>query len=72
MAQTNGTPLHFIPPGPIARAVNRLYSSLTRLGLSMPYSFLLSVPGRRTGETVERQVVFGSDPRTYAMGAQRL
>ena len=50
MAQTHRTPLHFIPPGPIAGAVNRLYGSLTRLGLSMPYSFLLSVPGRRTGE----------------------
>jgi deazaflavin-dependent oxidoreductase (nitroreductase family) len=51
MAHTIGTPLHFIPPGSIARAVNRFYGSLTRLGLSMPYSFLLSVPGRRTGET---------------------
>jgi deazaflavin-dependent oxidoreductase (nitroreductase family) len=51
MAQTKGTPLHFIPPGLIARVVNRFYGSLTRLGLSMPYSFLLSVPGRRTGET---------------------
>ena len=51
MAQTTGTPLHFIPPGLIARVVNRFYGSLTRLGLSMPYSFLLSVPGRRTGTT---------------------
>ncbi|HEX7226465.1 MAG TPA: nitroreductase/quinone reductase family protein [Candidatus Binatia bacterium] len=51
MAQTIGTPLHFIPPGSIARVVNRVYGSLTRLGLSMPYSFLLSVPGRRTGKT---------------------
>jgi deazaflavin-dependent oxidoreductase (nitroreductase family) len=51
MAQTIGTPLHFIPPGSIARVVNRFYGSLTRLGLSMPYSFLLSVPGRRTGKT---------------------
>ena len=51
MAQTIGTPLHFIPPGSIARVVNRLYGLLTRLGLSMPYSFLLSVPGRRTGKT---------------------
>ena len=51
MAQTIGTPLHFIPPGSIARVVNRFYGSLTRLGLSMPYSFLLSVSGRRTGET---------------------
>jgi deazaflavin-dependent oxidoreductase (nitroreductase family) len=51
MAQTIGTPLHFIPPGSVARVVNRFYGSLTRLGLSMPYSFLLSVPGRRTGKT---------------------
>ena len=51
MAQTLGNPLHFIPPGSIARVVNRFYGSLTRLGLSMPYSFLLSVPGRRTGKT---------------------
>lgn len=51
MAQTIGTPLHFSPPGSIARVVNRFYGSLTRLGLSMPYSFLLSVPGRRTGKT---------------------
>jgi deazaflavin-dependent oxidoreductase (nitroreductase family) len=46
-----GTPPHFISPGPIARMMNRLYGSLTRIGLSMPYSFLLSVAGRRTGET---------------------
>jgi len=51
MVQTIGSPLHFIPPGPIARVVNRFYGSLTRLGLSMPYSFLLSVAGRRTGKT---------------------
>ena len=51
MVQTLGAPPHFIPPGPIARAVNRFYGWLTRLGLSMPYSFLLSVPGRTTGET---------------------
>jgi deazaflavin-dependent oxidoreductase (nitroreductase family) len=51
MVQTLGAPPHFIPPGPIARAVNRFYGWLTRLGLSMPYSFLLSVPGRKTGET---------------------
>lgn len=50
MVQTIGSPLHFIPPGSIARVVNRFYGSLTRLGLSMPYSFLLSVPGRRTGK----------------------
>lgn len=48
MVQTKGAPPHFIPPGPIARAVNRFYGWLTRLGLSMPYSYLLSVPGRRT------------------------
>jgi deazaflavin-dependent oxidoreductase (nitroreductase family) len=51
MAQTPGTSAHFIPPGSIARALNRFYGSLTKRGLSMPYSFLLSVPGRRTGET---------------------
>lgn len=51
MIRTLGTPRHFIPPGFIARVVNRFYGSLTRLGLSMPYSFLLSVPGRRTGKT---------------------
>ena len=51
MAQTIESPLHFIPPGSIARVVNRFYGLLTRLGLSMPYSFLLSVPGRRTGKT---------------------
>jgi hypothetical protein len=50
MDQTVRTPPSFIPPGPIARVLNRLYGSLTRVGLSMPYSFLLSVPGRRTGE----------------------
>ena len=50
MVQTIGAPPHFIPPGPIARAVNRFYGWLTRLGLSPPYSFLLSVAGRRTGE----------------------
>ena len=50
MTQTTGTVLHFTPPGPIARAINWFYGSLTRHGLSMPYSFLLSVPGRRTGE----------------------
>jgi len=50
MPQKVGTPPSFISPGPIARVVNRLYGSLTRVGLSMPYSFLLSVPGRRTGE----------------------
>jgi deazaflavin-dependent oxidoreductase (nitroreductase family) len=51
MATTIRTPQHFISPGPFARAVNRFYGSLTWLGLSMPYSFLLSVPGRRTGAT---------------------
>jgi hypothetical protein len=50
MAETRRTPLHFIPPGPFARAANRLYGLLTWLGLSMPYSFLLSVPGRITGK----------------------
>ena len=51
MARTKGSPPHFIPPGLIARAVNRFYGWLTRLGLSMPDSFLLSVAGRMTGET---------------------
>ena len=46
-----GPSLHFISPGLIARVVNRFYGLLTRLGLSMRYSFLLSVPGRRTGKT---------------------
>lgn len=46
-----GRPPQFIPPGPTARTVNRFYGWLTILGLSMPYSFLLSVAGRRTGET---------------------
>jgi deazaflavin-dependent oxidoreductase (nitroreductase family) len=51
MAQTRVTAPHFIRPGSIARAINRFYGSLTKHGLSMPYSFLLSVPGRKTGET---------------------
>jgi hypothetical protein len=51
MAQTRVSPPHFLRPGPIARAINRFYGSLTKRGLSMPYSFLLSVPSRRTGKT---------------------
>jgi hypothetical protein len=43
--------LHFIRPGPLARAVNRFYGWLTKLGLSMPYTYCLAVRGRITGET---------------------
>ena len=42
---------HFVPPGFVARAVNRLYGRLTSLGLGPSYSFLLQTNGRKTGIT---------------------
>jgi deazaflavin-dependent oxidoreductase (nitroreductase family) len=43
--------LHFVQPGPVARAVNRLYGRLASLGLGPASSFLLLTKGRETGAT---------------------
>ena len=40
---------YFVPPGFVARALNRIYGSLTALGLSPSHSYLLQTQGRKTG-----------------------
>ena len=42
--------LYFIRPSHAARAVNRLYCWITRVGLGLPNSYVLQVSGRKTGK----------------------
>ena len=48
---TNQEPVYFIQPGFLARVINRLYAWITRIGLGLPNSYVLQVPGRKTGKT---------------------
>jgi len=62
---------HFLPPGLIARAVNRLYGRLTSLGLGPSYSFLLQTNGRKTGVTHSTPVnVLRCDGKLYLVGTR--
>jgi len=47
----NQATLHLIRPGFVARVVNRFYGWLTSIGFGPPYSYLLQVTGRKTGQT---------------------
>ena len=62
---------HFVPPGFVARAVNRLYGRLTSLGLGPSYSFLLQTNGRKTGTTQSTPVnVLRSHGKLYLVGTR--
>ena len=43
-------PVYFIHPSWPIRVVNRLYCWITRVGLGLPNSYVLQVPGRKTGK----------------------
>jgi deazaflavin-dependent oxidoreductase (nitroreductase family) len=40
---------YFVPPGFLARIINRVYGGLTALGLSLSSSYLLQTHGRKSG-----------------------
>jgi hypothetical protein len=70
---------HFVSPGLVARAVNRLYGWLTSLGLGPSYSYLLVTKGRKTGITYSTPVngsplrgetVLDRNPRPHPMVTQ--
>jgi deazaflavin-dependent oxidoreductase (nitroreductase family) len=44
-------PAYFVRPTFAVRIVNRLYAWITRIGFGLPNSYLLQVPGRKTGKT---------------------
>jgi deazaflavin-dependent oxidoreductase (nitroreductase family) len=43
-------PLYFIRPGLAGRIVNWVYGWITRVGLGLPNSYVLQVPGRKSGK----------------------
>lgn len=62
---------HFVPPGFVARAVNRLYGRLASLGLGPSHSVLLFTKGRKTGSTHSTPVnVLDLQGRLYLVGTR--
>jgi len=62
---------HFVPPGSVARAINRLYGWLTAVGISPSYSYLLQSKGRKTGITYSTPVnVLHHDAKLYLVGTR--
>lgn len=63
--------LHFVAPGLVARAVNRLYGRLTSLGLGPSYGFLLLTKGRKTERIHATPVnVLRCDGKLYLVGTR--
>ncbi|EHK89248.1 hypothetical protein SZMC14600_01066 [Saccharomonospora azurea SZMC 14600] len=63
--------VHYLPPGRVTRVLNRVVGALTRRGLSMWGSRVLSVPGRTTGIMRSTPVnVLSLDGEQYLVAAR--
>lgn len=63
--------LHFVPPGFVARAVNRLFAQLASFGFGPSYSFLLLTKGRKTEMTHSTPVnLLRCDGKFYLVGTR--
>jgi deazaflavin-dependent oxidoreductase (nitroreductase family) len=62
---------HFVPPGLVARIVNRLFGRLASLGFGPSYSFLLLTKGRKTSITHSTPVnLLRWDGKLYLVGTR--
>jgi deazaflavin-dependent oxidoreductase (nitroreductase family) len=62
---------YFVPPGFVARMVNRAYGRLTRFGLSPSYSYLVQTEGRKTGRVRSTPVnLLRVGTRLYLVGTR--